>query len=78
MTGSHDLGVVRALICEDEPLGIRAIREYLKAVPWIDVVGRRGAVRRMDAPCAPWQSWPGVDIIRSATHGKRDRNSRER
>jgi two-component system LytT family response regulator len=31
--------VVRALICEDEPLARRAIREYVKDVEWIDVVG---------------------------------------
>jgi two-component system LytT family response regulator len=33
------LGVVRALICEDEPLAVRAIREYLRGVDWIDIVG---------------------------------------
>lgn len=38
MTGG-DLGTVRALICEDEPLGIRAIREYLSDVEWIEIVG---------------------------------------
>lgn len=35
----EELGVVRALICEDEPLAVRAIREYLRGVRWIDVVG---------------------------------------
>jgi two-component system LytT family response regulator len=30
---------VRALICEDEPLAMRAMREYLKDVVWIEVVG---------------------------------------
>jgi two-component system LytT family response regulator len=33
------LGTVRALICEDEPLAMRAMKEYLKDVPWIEVVG---------------------------------------
>lgn len=39
MTGSTELGVVRALICEDEPLAQRAMEEYLKDVDWVDVVG---------------------------------------
>ena len=38
MTGA-DLGMVRALICEDEPLAMRAMREYLRGVAWIEVVG---------------------------------------
>ena len=33
------VGVVRALICEDEPLGVRAIREYLRGVDWVEIVG---------------------------------------
>lgn len=33
------LGTVRALICEDEPLAMRAMKEYLKDVAWIEVVG---------------------------------------
>ena len=33
------LGVIRALVCEDEPLAVRAIREYLRGVDWIDIVG---------------------------------------
>lgn len=32
-------GRVRALICEDEPLAVRALREYLKDVDWIEIVG---------------------------------------
>ncbi len=40
MTGvGRGSGVTRALICEDEPLGIRAIREYLQGVTWIEIVG---------------------------------------
>jgi two-component system LytT family response regulator len=39
MTGPADLKSVRALICEDEPLAIRALREYLRDVSWIEVVG---------------------------------------
>jgi two-component system LytT family response regulator len=39
MTGTGELGVVRALICEDEPLAVRALREYLRDVPWIEIVG---------------------------------------
>ena len=31
--------LVRALICEDEPLARRALREYLKDVGWIEIVG---------------------------------------
>jgi DNA-binding LytR/AlgR family response regulator len=30
---------VRAVICEDEPLAVRALRQYLKDVDWVEVVG---------------------------------------
>lgn len=30
---------VRAMICEDEPLAVRAIREYLGDVAWVEIVG---------------------------------------
>lgn len=30
---------VTALICEDEPLAVRALREYLQDVPWVRVMG---------------------------------------
>jgi two-component system LytT family response regulator len=33
------LDTVRALICEDEPLARRAIRDYLSDVEWIEIVG---------------------------------------
>ena len=39
MSESRGLGVVRAVICEDEPLARRAIQEYLKDVEWIEIVG---------------------------------------
>jgi len=39
------LGAVRALICEDEPLAVRALREYLKEVDWIEVVGEASSGR---------------------------------
>ena len=39
MSGADELGTIRALICEDEPLAVRAIREYLRDVRWIEVVG---------------------------------------
>jgi len=39
MTGSDAFGTARVLICEDEPLAVRALREYLKDVDWIEVVG---------------------------------------
>ena len=32
-----DLGTVRALVCDDEPLARRAIQEYLADVEWIEV-----------------------------------------
>lgn len=32
------LDTVRALICEDEPIAVRALRTYLSDVEWIDVV----------------------------------------
>jgi len=39
MTVSEGMGIVRVLICEDEPLAVRALREYLKDVEWVEVVG---------------------------------------
>jgi two-component system LytT family response regulator len=33
------LGVVRAIICEDEPLAIKALRGHLRSVEWIRIVG---------------------------------------
>lgn len=36
---SDGLGAIRALICEDEPLGVRALREYLRETEWIEIVG---------------------------------------
>lgn len=30
---------VRALICEDEPIAIRALRKYLSPIEWVEVVG---------------------------------------
>jgi two-component system LytT family response regulator len=39
MNASDGFGVARVLICEDEPLAVRALREYLKDVDWIEVVG---------------------------------------
>jgi len=39
VTGGDDLGTIRAVVCEDEPLAVRAIREYLRGVEWIEVVG---------------------------------------
>lgn len=39
MTGVDALGSVRALICEDEPLARRAIRDYLSDVAWVEIVG---------------------------------------
>ncbi len=37
--GTDALGMVRALVCEDEPLARQAIREYLKGVGWVEIVG---------------------------------------
>lgn len=31
--------MVRALVCEDEPLARRALKEYLRGVDWIELVG---------------------------------------
>lgn len=42
MTGPSELGTVRALVCEDEPLAQRAMREYLSDVPWVEIVGIAG------------------------------------
>jgi len=39
MMDSAGFGIARVLICEDEPLAVRALREYLSDVDWIEVVG---------------------------------------
>ena len=39
MSGGEPGLRVRAVICEDEPLAIRALRQYLKDVDWVEVVG---------------------------------------
>ncbi len=39
MTGPEAGTRVRAVLCEDEPLAVRALRTYLKAVEWVEVVG---------------------------------------
>jgi two-component system LytT family response regulator len=39
VTGSQGFGIAKVLICEDEPLAVRALREYLKDVDWVEVVG---------------------------------------
>lgn len=38
MSGVERIGSLEAVICEDEPLAIRALREYLADVEWIEVV----------------------------------------
>lgn len=43
MSDEASLRTVRAIICEDEPLAIRALREYLRDVEWIQVVGEARA-----------------------------------
>ena len=39
MKDPDGFGIKKVLICEDEPLAVRALREYLKDVDWIEVVG---------------------------------------
>jgi two-component system LytT family response regulator len=39
MTTADSFGPARALICEDEPLAVKALREYLRDVDWIQVIG---------------------------------------
>jgi two-component system LytT family response regulator len=39
VTDSEGFGIARVLICEDEPLAVRALREYLKEVDWVEIVG---------------------------------------
>jgi len=39
VSGGTDLGRVRAVVCEDEPLARRAIQAYLREVDWVEVVG---------------------------------------
>lgn len=38
MAETDELGIVRAVVCEDEPLARRAMEEYLADVAWIDLV----------------------------------------
>lgn len=38
MASDSGLGVVRAIVCEDEPLAQRAMQEYLRDVEWIEIV----------------------------------------
>ena len=38
MKPGAELGKIQALVCEDEPLARRAIREYLKDIDWIEIV----------------------------------------
>jgi two-component system LytT family response regulator len=49
MNDKPAVGLVRAMICEDEPLAVKAIEEYLRNVEWIRLVGEarngRDAVR---------------------------------
>jgi two-component system LytT family response regulator len=42
VSGGADLGTIRAVICEDEPLARRAIQEYLRDVEWVEIVGTAG------------------------------------
>ena len=39
MSSPEAPGPIRAVICEDEPLAVRALRTYLADVPWVEVVG---------------------------------------
>jgi two-component system LytT family response regulator len=39
MKDEEGFGIAKVLICEDEPLAVRALREYLKDVDWIEIVG---------------------------------------
>jgi two-component system LytT family response regulator len=38
VSNDDSLRAVRAIICEDEPLAIRVLREYLRGVEWIQIV----------------------------------------
>ncbi len=39
MTAEPSFGPVSAVICEDEPLAMRALHEYLRDIDWIRVIG---------------------------------------
>lgn len=78
-SGASSAGAIQTLICEDEPLAVRALREYLREVEWIEVVGEakngREAVRLihklepdlifMDVQM-PGLS--GVEVLETVTH----------
>ncbi len=42
MSGVGEIGVVRAVVCEDEPLARRAMEDYLADVRWIELVATAG------------------------------------
>ncbi|MDX1579899.1 MAG: response regulator transcription factor, partial [Gemmatimonadota bacterium] len=73
------LGRVRALICEDEPLAVRALREYLRDVDWIEVVGEAregGEAMRLIHKLEPdlvfmdvrMPRLTGVEVLETVTH----------
>ena len=79
MTGTDALGTIRALICEDEPLAVRAIREYLRDVDWIDLVGEArdgGEALRLIHKLEPdlvfmdvrMPGMSGVDVLQAVEH----------
>lgn len=72
-------GTVRALICEDEPLAVRALRKYLADVSWVEVVGeaREGrAAMRLIHKLEPdlvfmdvrMPRLTGVEVLETVTH----------
>lgn len=42
MAETDEIGVVRAVVCEDEPLARRAIQDYLEDVAWVQIVATAG------------------------------------
>ncbi len=77
--GADSLGTVRALICEDEPIAVRARREYLSDVEWVEVVGdarEGGEAMRLIHKLEPdlvfmdvqMPGLTGVEVLEAVTH----------
>ena len=79
MTDVSGVGTIRALVCEDEPLARKAIREYLKDVDWVEVVGEAGngnEARRLIEKLEPnlvfmdvrMPGLTGVEVLEAVSH----------
>ncbi len=72
-------GPISTVICEDEPLAIRALKRYLGEVEWVDIVGEAqdgGSALRLIQKLEPdlvfmdihMPGPSGLDVLNAATH----------